>query len=230
MRNNNFFRTLIIALAFLCSASFSQNSFTDSRDGKIYKTVKIGEQVWMAENLNYKSSHSECYENNLFYCNVYGMLYNWKTAINVCPAGWHLPSDSEWMALTIFVGDTISNANTALAEMMRSQYERAGISATVNAEVVKSFDAGIKLKASGAWERFSGELGIDKFGFAALPGGFWHSSKYYFAGVKENGLWWSATEYNEHSAYYREMALRSSDVNRNNGGKSNLFSVRCIQD
>jgi len=72
--------------------------------GKTYKTVKIGEQVWMAENINYGSDGSKCYKNQDSYCTQYGRLYNWTMAINVCPEGWHLPSYDEWRMLIYFAG------------------------------------------------------------------------------------------------------------------------------
>ncbi|MCL1956545.1 MAG: fibrobacter succinogenes major paralogous domain-containing protein [Fibromonadales bacterium] len=78
--------------------------FTDSRDGKTYKMVKIGNQTWMAENLNYNASGSKCYDNQESNCKKYGRLYDWWTAKTSCPKGWHLPSDAEWTALTDFVG------------------------------------------------------------------------------------------------------------------------------
>jgi len=78
-------------------------SLTDSRDGQKYKIVKIGEQIWMAENLNYNVPGSTCFFDNS-YCPKYGRLYNWKTALKVCPSGWHLPSDGEWQILMNFAG------------------------------------------------------------------------------------------------------------------------------
>jgi len=71
--------------------------------GQIYKTVKIGDQVWMAENLNYDVEGSKCYDNDPANCVTYGKLYSWESAIMACPDGWHLPSDEEWTTLTNFV-------------------------------------------------------------------------------------------------------------------------------
>jgi uncharacterized protein (TIGR02145 family) len=93
-------------LLLLCTTLFAQQkgTFTDTRDGKVYKTTKIGEQVWMAENLNYEASGSKCYNNKQANCDKYGRLYNWNTAKKACPNGWHLPSKVEWKILIEAVG------------------------------------------------------------------------------------------------------------------------------
>ena len=79
-------------------------TFTDNRDGKVYKKVVIGRQVWMAENLNYAAGGSKCYKNNSSNCEKYGRLYDWETANKACPAGWHLPNDAEWKTLVDYAG------------------------------------------------------------------------------------------------------------------------------
>ncbi len=87
-------------------------SFTDNRDYKTYKSVTIGNQTWMAENLNYDMPNNAtdvCYNNNSENCGTYGRLYNWETAQSVCPYGWHLPSEAEWTAL----GNTVGGSSTA---------------------------------------------------------------------------------------------------------------------
>ncbi|MDR1811377.1 MAG: WG repeat-containing protein, partial [Candidatus Fibromonas sp.] len=80
----------------------------DSRDGKEYKTLKIGKQTWLAGNLNYEAEGSVCYENKPENCEKYGRLYNWVAAVKICPSGWHLPSDDEWQKLLDFAGDDVA--------------------------------------------------------------------------------------------------------------------------
>jgi uncharacterized protein (TIGR02145 family)/uncharacterized repeat protein (TIGR02543 family) len=190
-------------------------AFTDSRDGKEYRWVQIGDQVWMAENLNFAADGSKCYDNSPDSCAKYGRLYNWSTAMGidegyynwggsdvkhqgVCPADWHIPSDAEWTTLTDFVG----GASTA----------------------------GTKLKSPQYWNSYSGvPEGTDEFGFAALPGGD-GSSDGNFIAAGYNGFWWSATELIANSAWFRLMYYSNGNVYRGLNDKTNLFSVRCVQD
>ena len=104
--------TLWLALVF----TFSCSGNSDSNDGggggnesdkgndiENYRTVEIGDQVWMAENLNYNVSGSRCYNDSIANCTKYGRLYDWATAKTVCPDGWHLSSFAEWFTLIDFI-------------------------------------------------------------------------------------------------------------------------------
>ena len=96
-----------------------ENSFVDPRDEQEYCIMEIGKQVWMAQNLNYDNDCSQvewrnardegwcgCYEYEDENCDVYGRLYQWSAATEICPEGWHLPSDTEWGQLMTFSGST----------------------------------------------------------------------------------------------------------------------------
>jgi uncharacterized protein (TIGR02145 family) len=102
----------IILLTLLCTAVFAQQkgTFTDARDGKTYKTVNIGKQTWMAENLDYYGEDGYlglCYGEKIRKpenCKKYGRLYYWNEAMETCPKGWHLPDTTEWNELINFAG------------------------------------------------------------------------------------------------------------------------------
>jgi len=108
--NLSILRYLGIAIYLFCGVidvnAQMNGSFTDNRDGKSYKWVKIGNQTWMAENLAYKPESGDCniYENKVDNLLRYGYLYNWQTAKEVCPAGWHLPDHNELNELFAYIG------------------------------------------------------------------------------------------------------------------------------
>jgi len=179
------------------------NTFKDLRDGKVYKTVKIGKQVWMAENLAYAPTRGNywAYGNDDANVEVYGYLYDWYTALNVCPAGWHLPSDEEWTELTDYLGD---NAGGKL-------------------KATGTIGAG-----TGLW--YDPNRGAtNETGFTALPGGT-RGTYGYFGYVGRHGSWWSATEGTTNYAWSRAMQSVSSIVSRDFKGKELGFSVRCLRD
>ncbi|MDR2554698.1 MAG: fibrobacter succinogenes major paralogous domain-containing protein [Fibromonadaceae bacterium] len=198
---------LIFAVFALTAYGQQRNSFTDSRDGKKYKTAVIGKQTWMAENLNYETGVSKCYDKKIDNCDKYGRLYNWSTAKAACPKGWHLPDDKDWNVLMKFVSPSCSDNTTCEG-------------------------AGIKLKATNGWDNYrelSGN-GTDNFGFAALPGGYGYSYGN-FNNIGNYGSWWSASDSDAYIAYSRLMYYSYEGVHRDSYDKNYLlFSVRCVKD
>ena len=107
--------TLFILLCFTLSAQ-EYGEFTDNRDGKIYQNVQIGNQVWMAENLHYISENAKVlYPNSYALSEVFGRIYSWEIACEVCPDGWHLPSNEEWKELA----DNLGGEDVAGAKMKK---------------------------------------------------------------------------------------------------------------
>ncbi|MCP3908714.1 MAG: hypothetical protein GY712_11940, partial [Oceanicoccus sp.] len=182
--------------------------FMDSRDGKVYNSVQIGTQCWMAENLNYETTNSWWYDNSSANGDIYGRLYTWEAAITACPSGWSLPSDDEWKTLEMQLFMSQSDADTT------------GWRGT---------NQGEKLKSTSGW--FNNGNGIDEAGFKALPGG-WRDGNGdflpYFLGP--NGYWWSATDTLGDIAWFRELRFDTVKVNRNAWVKENGLSVRCLRD
>jgi uncharacterized protein (TIGR02145 family) len=206
-----------------CTAGIN-GTFVDSRDNKSYKTVKICDQTWLAENLNYRGTEPDtlgrCYGDDPANCTTYGRLYDWATAMGfplkcnyalstsdtdcaihtphqgICPSGWHIPSIADWDELMTAVG---------------------GIET-----------AGKYLKATNGWNENGN--GNDKFGFAALPGGKDFTSSGMFGDASYRGYWWSATESDAFGTYYLIMYWNDEKVNRSGTSKSSLHSVRCIKN
>jgi uncharacterized protein (TIGR02145 family) len=108
-------RILALLLLISCFPSLQAQktgTFKDPRDGKVYKTVTIGKQTWLGQNLAFKADSGFCpYEFRVNNIAVFGYLYNYETAKNVCPAHWHLPTNDEWSALIDYAGGQADAGN-----------------------------------------------------------------------------------------------------------------------
>ena len=191
-------------------------TLTDARDNQTYKTVKIGEQTWMAQNLNYKTDSSFCYKDEESYCAKFGRLYLWKDGAekDACPDGWHVPSKAEFDTLVAVVG------GSALA--------------------------GLSLKASTDWVEdgfpLSEGTGYDSYGFAALPAGSRIFTGSYSTPENTIADFWSSTKdstRNSYSssgeeAYILRLKSETDAVNQYSYSLAsdidNAYSIRCLKD
>ncbi|MCL2689939.1 MAG: hypothetical protein FWE57_08870 [Chitinispirillia bacterium] len=192
--------TVLIPQGKQFNPDITYSSFIDERDSILYLTVKIGNQTWMAENLNYRNVGSFCFGNDTLNCEIYGRLYNWYAARDACPAGWHLPTREEWNELI----------------------ETAGGS-SVAGKVLKS-----KKGWFGMWDYEIDYSGTDEFGFSALPGGSrGYRDGFYNAG--SDGTWRSATENISGTGTVYAFYIHSDDnVTEGNYHTDFYLSVRCI--
>jgi uncharacterized protein (TIGR02145 family) len=171
--------------------------------GETYKSVKIGEQVWMAKNLNYNASCSRCYDNDPANCNQYGRLYTREASLKACPDGWHLPSDEEWTVLIDFVGGSSVAGTKLKATSVWASYGNG------------TDDYGFSALPTGQgwWARIPD-----------YPNGFFG-----FEGMLTD--WWSASETSSTSSHYWGINI-GKGMSRYNDGENNidLLSVRCVKD
>jgi uncharacterized protein (TIGR02145 family) len=98
----------IVMIGAFSLAFGGSDSFTDPRDKQAYRTVRIGDLTWMAENLNFQTDNSWCYDNDESNCQKHGRLYDWHTAITACPTGWHLPTRDDWNDLVKAAGGDVA--------------------------------------------------------------------------------------------------------------------------
>ena len=182
--------------------SISYGEMIDNRDGQVYKTVVIDNHTWMAENLNFETANSYCYNDTAKYCATYGRMYTWSAAQNACPEGWHLPSYDEVYILT---GPDLSGY-TRTADQLRSKV------------------GWIPLNGDDT-------PGLDTYGFSASPGGRRIASGQYDALGTEVGYWFYI-ESSDYIIYDWVMEFHQDDrysmLKRENEGWA--YSIRCIKN
>lgn len=225
-------------------------TMTDERDGKVYRTVKIGDQVWMAENLNFdpgqggsgedKYDWSWCYDNEPKNCDVAGRYYTWAAAIDSVK----LANDAD-NPQDCGYGKECGVASTRSATLVQGVCPTgwhlpsgAEIEILLTAVGVQDKEkywqwqgAGIKLKSISGWKDDDSESGngTDSFGFSALPTGDGHNDgSYHDDGEKAN--FWSSTETTSGSAYGMYMNNNYDVAKLDYGDKRYGFSVRCVKD
>ena len=206
--------------------AISYGEIVDDRDGQVYKTVVIDSKTWMAENLNYESVKSYCYENKKDSCSKYGHLYIWSAAMDsigafstnskgcgypnechntknpvrgVCPEKWHIPSQQEWYDLSTYNSSTI----------------REDLSS-----------AGERLKSANGW--FNSGNGDNTYGFSVLPAGTGSEENYSRSGEKT--CFWSSSDGNGIDAYGIHFEYSNSKGVLQGTMKSAGCSIRCVKD
>ncbi len=201
-------------------------------DGRTYDLVEIGGQCWFADNLatdhyrngdpiptgldnntwqNTTTDAYAIYNNDPTNDATYGKLYNWYTTVDtrgLCPTGWHVPTDCEWMYLEGSLGMAVEEQELSVGG--RGTNEGGALKATTN------------------WN--SPNTGAtNSSGFTALPGGYRNRSGVY-DGIGSYDLWWSRTDFNSNFAWTRVLSYSNSDVGRGLNDKPFGFSVRCVRD
>jgi len=241
----------IIALAavfFAVAYGQQKGSFTDKRDGKTYATVKIGNQTWMAENLDFDEGvRSWCdpvKPNDPKKCK-YGRWYDWATAMGVdtsfnykkwgkgdvnqkglCPDGWHIPNNSEWQTLVNTVGD---NAGKKLKTKNWTSGEIAELKHGLEIGK-KSISPMEKLVIEQAIFNLQQLEGIDNYNFSVLPGGI--GVKDEITGIGESAKFWISTEEGSSTGAlidFINIMRSSNDIELATTMKTNKLTIRCVK-
>lgn len=206
---------------------------TDSRDGRTYSTVRIGNQCWMAENLNAGTKISllkdqrdngiiekYCYDNSEEKCKIYGGLYQWDEIMQyiadsvdqgICPEGWRLPSDHDWCILATTLDPTVN------CSIFGSSGTTIGM--LKSARTIES--------GEGLWY-YPNEGADDSCGFRALPAGTRSIySKFFFLGY--HAYFWTSTPFNDSDAWFWYLKYSNNSIYREHYFKASGYSVRCIR-
>jgi len=195
------------------------DKFVDQRDGNVYSCIKMDDQIWMGENLRYRTDmESYCYNDNPENCKLKGRLYPWNTIMEdsslaesiitdsllssfqgICPDGWHIPTSYEWNDLLDFVTDS-TEITTNISQFLKS-------------------DSG--------W--VGNGNGVDQFQFTAIPAGYRDVSGRY-SGLGEYAYWWSSSQYDSQNAKRYYMGYWNDQVFSDVRDKENGYSLRCVKN
>lgn len=200
--------------------------------GQWYNVVLIGDQCWMAENLNVgtridasqdqtdnSTIEKYCYDNDESNCDTYGGLYQWNemmqyitqdSAQGICPDGWHIPGDEEWKVLE---GTVDTQYGVGDPEWDGTAY--------------RGYDAGKRLKSTSGW--YNNGNGTNVFGFTAMPSGARNLTGS-FGNIGNYGYFWSATEDGSTKAWYRALGYFNDDIRRYFDNKLFGFALRCLKN
>jgi len=209
----------------------NMGSFVDSRDNKTYTTVLLDSQTWMAENLAWlpsvSNSTDESTEDPYYYVygyegsvvaeakqtdnyNTYGVLYNYPASMIACPAGWHLPSDEEFMLMEEFLG--MDQSELSSSEGFR-----------------QSGKLGKNLKSESGWN--SEGNGVNRYGFNILPAGTRMWSGGFDTMGEWVGMWTSSRNQNTNTMYWVRGAVWFDDgFQRDDAVRDFGYTVRCVKD
>lgn len=208
-------------------------------EGQSYNTILIGDQCWMAENLNIGTMINSnaggqlqtdngtiekyCHDNNSINCDTYGGLYEWKEAMQyltaegsqgICPANWHVPTNAE---LKVLEGTVDSQFPVGDPEWDNGGY--------------RGYDAGGNLKESGTVHWITPNTGAtNSSGFTGLPGGQRNSSNGTYANFGYLGNFWSSSQYDANTAICRSLRYLNANIRLGINLKNDGYSVRCLKD
>lgn len=196
----------LFVASFVPPSDVVKGTFKDKRDGRKYRTVTIGNQTWIAENLKFKSAKSSCYENADSNCVKFGRLYPWNEAVDACPAGWRLPMKADWDTLIASVG-----GEKIAGKMLRAMGDWGGMG------VVGAFFNCVALGGGRAY--YASDNGSDDYGFSVIP-----------AGRSEEVTFWSSTEYSSYEAYILNLSGMNAHAKIDANYKTENFSVRCLKN
>ena len=192
----------------------SKGIFKDNRDSKEYGWVSIGDQVWMTEDLAYKTD-TGCWEYKDD--NASGYIYTWQSAKKAIPSGWHLPTDEEWSQLTTYLADNGCSYDNVIGN-------------NYTAKSMSSNSGWDSSNTQGAIGNTDNPQFINKSGFSASPSATRFNDKSSLNSIGESIYWWTNSETHPDYAYARFMYSDNIEIYHLYYRKTIGFAVRCIRD